>query len=185
MSEARAQLNQAVARAVIEGDARKVGIDGVDGSGKTTFADELGSELRSQSCPIERIHADDFLNPPEVRHRLGRGSPEGFWLDSYDLEALASAVARPRDAVLVVDGLFVHRDEIVDLWDLSVFLDVPFEVSVPRLATRDGSEPDPLHESQKRYVEGQKIYFRECSPSTRATLVIDNSDFERPYVSRY
>lgn len=81
--------------------------------------------------------------------------------------------------------MFLHRDELVDLWDLSIFLDVPFEVSVPRMATRGGTEPDPLHESQRRCVEGQKIYFRECSPSTRATLVIDNSDFENPYVSRY
>lgn len=185
MSEARTQLIQAVARVVMEGDVRKVGIDGVDGSGKTTFAEALGAELRSQNCPTERLHADDFLSPPEIRHRLGQQSPEGFWLDSYDLPALASAVAQPRETVLLVDGLFLHRDELVDLWDLSIFLDVPFEVSVSRMSTRDGTEPDPLHESQKRYVEGQKIYFHECSPLTRATLVIDNSDFERPYLSKY
>ena len=185
MSEARAQLIQAVARAIVEGDVQTVGIDGVDGAGKTTFADELCSELRGQDCPIEQLRADDFLNPPEIRHRLGRDSPEGFWLDSYDLHALASAVARPREAVLVVDGLFLHRDELVDLWDLSVFLDVPFGLSVPRVAKRDGTEPDPEHESQRRYVEGQNIYFRECSPLTRATLVIDNSDLEHPHLSKY
>ncbi|MDQ3155627.1 MAG: uridine kinase [Actinomycetota bacterium] len=185
MSDARAQLIQAVARAVMEGDVQTVGIDGVDGAGKTTFADKLGSELRSQECRIQRLRADDFLNPPEVRHRLGRDSPEGFWLDSYDLHALASAVAQPREAVLIVDGLFLHRDELVDLWDLSVFLDVPFGLSTARVAKRDGTEPDPEHESQRRYVEGQKIYFRECSPLTRATLVIDNSDLERPQLSRY
>ena len=185
MTDKRALLIRAVARAVTEGGVRTVGIDGVDGSGKTTFADELVAELRSRSCAIERLNTHNFLNPPEVRHRLGRDSAEGFWLDSYDLRALASDVARPRDAVLVVDGLFLHRDEIVDLWDLSVFLDVPFEVSVARLAARDGTEPDPRHESSKRYVEGQKIYFRECSPLTRATLVIDNSDFERPFLSKY
>lgn len=168
----------------MEGDVGIVGIDGVDGAGKTTFADELDSELRSRGCPVERLRADDFLNPAEIRHRLGRGSAEGFWLDSYDLHALASAVARPRESVLVVDGLFLHRDELVDLWDLSVFLDVPFGVSIPRVAKRDGTESDTGHESQRRYVEGQKIYFRECSPLTRATLVIDNSVLERPHLSR-
>lgn len=185
MTEVRAQLIQAVARVVMEGDVRTVGIDGVDGSGKTTFADELAAELRSQRCLVEQLRADDYLNPTASRYRLGRLSPEGFWLDSYDLPALASAVAQQREAVLVVDGLFLHRDELVDLWDLSVFLSVPFEVSVPRMARRDGAEPDPGHESQRRYVEGQKLYFRECSPLTRATLVIDNSDLERPRLTKF
>jgi len=47
--------------------------------------------------------------------------------------------------VLVLDGLFLHRDELVGVWDLSVFLQAPFAVSVARMAARDGSNPDPAH----------------------------------------
>ena len=32
-----------------------------------------------------RACADDFLNPAAIRHARGRDSPEGFFLDSYDL----------------------------------------------------------------------------------------------------
>jgi hypothetical protein len=34
--------------------------------------------------------------------------------------------------VLVLDGSFLHRPELRHLWDLSVFLEVDVEVSIPR-----------------------------------------------------
>ncbi len=43
---------------------------------------------------------------------------------------------------MVIDGIFLHRDELVEAWDYSIFLDVPFEVSVARMAVRDGSAAD-------------------------------------------
>jgi len=82
--------------------------------------------------------------------------------------------------VLVLDGLFLHRDELADLWDLSIWLDVPFELSVARMAARDGSHPDPDHPSSARYVGAQRIYLASCDPAGRADVVIDNSDPDRP-----
>lgn len=97
----------------LPGGAR-VGIDGVDGAGKTHLADELAAALGD----AVRVRLDDFLNPPEIRYRRGRSSPTGFFLDSFDLAAFASAVtAAPGDAIVVADGIFLHRDELVGLWD--------------------------------------------------------------------
>ena len=62
-------------------------ITGPSGSGKTTFADELARRLREQGHQVERVRLDDYLAPRAVRHARGRHSPEGFYLDSYDLEA--------------------------------------------------------------------------------------------------
>ena len=87
--------------------------------------------------------------------------------------------ARP-GAVLVVDGLFLHPDELAGAWDLSVFLRVPFAVSVARMAARDGSHPDPAHSSVARYVEGQQLYFDACRPWERADLVVDATDLDSP-----
>ncbi|WP_163508445.1 uridine kinase [Fodinicola acaciae] len=183
-------------------DGARVGIDGVDGAGKTVFADRLAQAM---SRPVVRVSADDFHNVRAIRHRRGRQSPEGFWLDSYDHDRLRAHVLEtfpryrpkahdlatdavvdtpelvaPPNAVLVVDGLFLHRDELRHFWHLSVFLDVPFTVSVPRMATRDGTNPDPEHVSVRRYVEGQRLYFRSCAPQLRATVLVDNTDFDAP-----
>ena len=192
----------------------RVGIDGVDGSGKTTFADALAEHLRATGRDVVRIRADDFLNTRAVRHRRGRDSPEGFFLDSYDVPRLRLDVLDPfspsgsgryRDsaldlaadlpldppwqqaphgAVLVLDGMFLHRDELAGEWDVSVLLDVPFSETLRRMAARDGSPSDPAHPSMRRYVEGQRLYLGTCDPSSRADLVVDNTDVTDPQVVR-
>lgn len=186
-----------------------MGIDGVDGSGKTTFADSLARHVLNLGRPVMRIGLDNFHNPRSVRYRRGRNSPEGFWLDSYnygrfhewvveplrpggsgrfrdaclDLEAdrelCPAAITAPADCVVIVDGMFLHRAELDGAFARSVFLDVPFAETARRMAARDGSHPDPNHPGLRRYVKGQRLYFRARDPAQRATLVIDNSDFFR------
>ncbi|MFC0681818.1 AAA family ATPase [Lysobacter korlensis] len=189
-----------------------VAVDGVDGSGKTSFAEELAAELGLVGRPVVLIHADAFLNLRSVRHRRGRDSPLGFWLDSYDYEALRrfalqpfrpggdgryrTAATDPRKdeyvsselqqarpgSVVIVEGLFLHRDELAQVWDFSVYLDVPFEVTAKRMAERDGTPADPAHPRLRRYVEGQRIYFDSCAPWLRASRVVDNRDVTRPFL---
>jgi len=180
-----------------------VAVDGVDGAGKTTFCDELAAVLRGQGRAVVRASVDDFHHPRARRWRRGRTSPEGFFLDSFDYERFvdhlltpfaagrpfrrashdletdeyvdAEAEVAPPSALLLVDGIFLHRDELVRHWDFSVFLSVDFAVSVGRMALRDGSPPDPDDPRNRRYVEGQRLYFAACDPVRRADLVIDHN----------
>lgn len=191
-------------------DCVRIGVDGVDGAGKTVFADELADALRALGRHAVRVSVDDFHHPRAIRYRRGRTSPEGFWLDSFDYERLRADVLEPLGpggsrryrpvahdlasdelvespvhlaapaAVLVVDGLFLHRDELRDLWDMTVFLDVPFAETARRMAARDGTSPDPDHADLRRYVEAQRLYFAACEPRRRATLVVDNADVDDP-----
>lgn len=95
-----------------------------------------------------------------------------------DIELLAPEA----EQILIVDGIFLHRPELRDWWDWSVFLRVPFETATRRCADRDGSDPDPESDRNDRYVEGQRMYLRECVPEQVATLVIDNTDLSRPFL---
>lgn len=194
----------------------RVAVDGVDGAGKTFLADELADALRRRGRSVVRVSADGFHNPREVRYRRGRADPEGFFRDSYDYEKLISlvleplsatgsgvytpavydvaterpvapsAVEAPAGAVLVVDGIFLHRDELVAFWDYSIWVDVAFEISIPRGAARGAGfgDPDPAHPSNRRYVEGQRLYIRECSPGERATVVVENAVLDAPVLRR-
>ena len=186
-------------------DCVRVGIDGVDGAGKTTFADALAWTLHQQGRPVVRVSVDDFHHPRAIRYARGRDSPEGFWLDAFDYARLLSDVLVPLGpggtrefkpaahslatdrvldppaqraapgSVIVVDGLFLHRDELAQCWEFSVFLDVPFSVSLARMAAREGSSPDPARPSMQRYVRAQQIYFDSCRPRDRASVVVDNA----------
>jgi uridine kinase len=158
------------------------------------------------------VSLDGFHNPRHVRYRRGRSSPEGFWLDSYDYASFRRHVLAPfepggsrryrraiRDvstdravdaeveharpeAILVVDGIFLHRDELSDCWDISVFLTVPFEVTFERMSQRDGCPLDFEDPANRRYLRGQQLYLAACAPESRADLVIDNSDPANPHV---
>lgn len=196
------------------GRVRRVAVDGVDGAGKTHFADALGVELTVRGAKVIRVSADGFLNPPRTRHRRGRDSPEGFYRDSFDYGRMVRMLLDPLspggnreyvrevydlkrerdvrrlpelaevDAVLVLDGIFTHRDELVRYWDYSVWLEVPFDVAIPRAAKRGGTikDPDPDSPKNRRYVEGQKLYMAECHPRRRASVVIDNRDLANPEI---
>ncbi len=61
---------------------------------------------------------------------------------------------------------------------------VPFEVTAKRMATPDGTVPDPQHASMRRYVEAQLLYFGESDPRRRASVVIDNAVIESPRLVR-
>jgi uridine kinase len=188
----------------------RVAIDGVDGAGKTTLAEELAGPVRSHGRLVIRASVDGFHNPRRLRYRLGRDSPEGYFRDSFDYAALTAVLLAPlgpggsrryrraifdhrvdaevatafemapTDAVLLFDGVFLLRPELASHWELTVFLDAPFPVAMARMARRDGGSPDADAAENRRYVGGQEVYLRECSPRSVADVLIDNTDLENP-----
>ncbi|HTK93331.1 MAG TPA: GNAT family N-acetyltransferase [Verrucomicrobiae bacterium] len=211
-SAARRALLERVARSVsarTAPDVLRVGIDGVDGAGKTTFADELAAALTSAGRPVIRSGVDGFHHPRAIRYRRGRESPEGFLRDSYDYATLAAVLLEPLSpggsrryrrqvfdveadravhapeeraqpgAILLFDGIFLHRPELRAFWDVSIFLRVEWARNHRARASGGVNPPD---EHQRRYAEGQALYFHECRPWEHATLVIDNDDLAAPFL---
>ena len=140
-----------------------VAIDGIDGSGKSTFADELAASLVADGHQVVRASVDSFHNPRQVRYRRGATSPVGFFLDSHDLDALRRVLLEPMrsgqgayatavfdeptdqavaiepvgitgEEVLLFDGIFAMRDELARYWDFTIFLDGQQRVDQRRLA---------------------------------------------------
>lgn len=198
-----------------------IGIDGVDGAGKTMFADELAVALSKRHgsdsvkvSPVVRVSLDGFHRIRRERYRQGRDSPEGFWQDSYDYEAFRRLVVEPLSpggsgiyraashdlatdallggpelaisvpSVILIDGIFLHRPELVQIWDASVFLQVSFTTSFQRMAERDGSDPLPEAAANQRYLQGQLLYLAKCAPFFRATAAVDNNDYAAPSILR-
>jgi uridine kinase len=160
----------------------RIGVDGVDGAGKTRFADELADVLAHRGTVTVRVRADDYLNPPAVRHRRGRRSPSGYWSDSFDYERLRAAL--PAEGLAIVDGVFLQRPELSGQFAFVIFLDVTFEEAARRMAVRDGSPANPEHPRQRRYTDAQRRYLADSAPRTNADLVIDNNDVDNPVMVR-
>jgi uridine kinase len=193
------------------GERVAVAVDGFDGAGKTVLADELAEVIGALdgARDVLRISIDGFHRPKAQRVARGRG-PETFYEDSYDYAAFRRVVIDPfrrgepvtpavndvdadrpvhphpvavaRDTVLLVDGIFLQRPGLADVWDATLWVDVPFAVSVPRGNARfgDGHDPDPGAEPNQRYVGGQRLYLAAVDPRSRATWVLDNTDLDLP-----
>jgi len=208
MTPARRAVLEQVARTILARVAAgtiRVAIDGVDGAGKTIFADELDDMLAPSGRPLIRASVDGFHHPRPVRYRRGRESPEGVYRDSYDYATLRRVLLDPLSpggsgrfqravfdvdadlpvdapeeqaapgAILLFDGIFLHRPELRRYWDFSVFLRVDW-------ARNHRLRGQPVA-GQERYSEGQALYFRECRPWDQASLIIDNHDLAAPFIA--
>jgi uridine kinase len=192
----------------------RVAIDGPDAAGKTILADELAPMIEGAGRPVIRASIDGFHRPRAERLARGHESPEGYFHDSFDYAALRTALMEPlgpggngrfrrrvfdyrtdrpvvsptetapANSILLFDGVFLLRRELLDVWDFSVFVAVPFAETVRRAAVRDlgrlGSQDDVLHRYAVRYVAGQQLYLELEDPQARANVVIENSDPANP-----
>jgi pantothenate kinase len=141
-----------------------VGIAGPPGSGKSTFADELAEGLNTPAAvlPMDGFHLDNaVLRSKGIFHR--KGAPETF--DSAGFVGLVRKLRgegsvsyptfdRPSDCVVSDGGAISATNRVVliegnylllqtspwsdlaDLFDLTVYLEVPREVLKTRLVSR-------------------------------------------------
>jgi uridine kinase len=73
----------------------RVAIDGRSCAGKSTLADGLAPLVEAHGLPVLRASVDGFHLPRAERYRRGRLSAEGYYFDSFDLDALRRSPLDP------------------------------------------------------------------------------------------
>ena len=90
----------------------------------------------------------------------------------------------PADAILLFDGVFLLRRELLRCWDFAIFVAVPFAETQRRAEVRDvvlfGTEDEVRRRYEARYVPGQQLYFAQERPQSKADVVVDNLDPANP-----
>jgi uridine kinase len=188
----------------------RVAIDGRPAAGKTTLADELAAVLHEQGRFVIRASVEGFLRPRAQRYQRGELSAEGNYYDGFDYDALQQALldplgpegdrgfrravydsqtdkalsgpvtTAPADAVLLFDGVFLMRAELIDRWDLTIFVSTDFEETVARARTRDsalyGTAVEVERRFRGRYGPSQELYFNTVRPTDHADVVVYNDE---------
>ena len=102
-------------------------------------------------------------------------------------EVIVEPVEVPDAAVVLVEGVFLHRRDLVDRRDWSAFVFARPEVVLDRARVRDSLAMGGLDAVERRYTEqylpGQALYFAREQPHRRATVCVENSDPGRPLIS--
>ncbi len=156
-----------------------VGISGIDCSGKTTLAKALLPTLGDDGFATEIVSADDYIIPRADRRRDPVPHID-YFENTFDHTALAAHVAELRKGgadVVVAEGVFLFRRELVDLWELRVWLEMGAEQSVRRGAKRDaeyfGSEDKARAEYERRFVPAYNYHLERDRPAEQADLVFN------------
>ena len=195
----------------------RVAIDGRSAAGKTTLGHELAWVLAGNGLVVLRASLDDFKRPWSERHLYDRISGEGFYRNAHDFDAIRmlllgpaaptgsgrvtlcsidpltqhshahEQVTMPEGAILIVDTTFAFRPELVDYWDLRIWVHVAAETSVQRGIERDGARDgfaaaEAVH--RDRYAVAMDVYLNEVDAVALAHIVVDNTDFEEPRIVR-
>ena len=195
----------------------RVAIDGPPAGGKTTLADELEVLLHAQGRAVIRATIDDFLFPRAQRYRRGQYSAEGCYFDAHDHDTLCRvlrdplgpdgdrrfqtavhhreldtplsipAATAPTDAVLLFDGVFLLRPELINRWDLSIFMSVTFDRTLERARDRGAAlsglpaDTTEIERSwRNRYIPSQQLYFTQARPTDHADIIVNNDELQQP-----
>lgn len=163
-----------------------VAIDGPLRSGKTRFADDLAAVLRERGHRVFRASMEGFHRSREAQGDFGEDTPARYYRYGFDESALRRVLVEPfrmggstafvtrvfdpgrdawvepkwltgpADAILVIDGRFVLRSRLSDLWDFRIAL--------------DGEPTDPA----------DLLAYAESDPRLVATAVVDDREPEYP-----
>lgn len=165
-----------------------IAVDGTDDSGRTSFADDLAEVFAEREHPVFRASLHYFRLPRATQEEFGPDTAERRYRHGYDYDALRRVLiapfklggsaafvtqqldpdrgtwieptwlSAPADATLIIDGEFVNRAELRDVWNWSLLVE----------GTPDNAS------------DAERIYRAEETPTGRAAVVIDNRDPEHP-----
>jgi len=191
----------------------RVAVDGRTASGKTTLSDELATLIKNGGRPVIRASIDGFHRPRAERYARGRRSAEGYYYDlsairrmlldplgrqgdrlyrtaTFDLKHDRSieqhAQRAPADAILIVDGTFLQRPELLDGWDVTIFVATSEIACEERGTGRDADLLGGLDAARQLYAQRYRpafdLYERLCDPQMRADAVVNNEILDLPRV---
>lgn len=206
------QLAEAVGSVTIAHPIR-VAVDGPPGAGKTTLADELADVLRALGREVIRATIEGFLFPRARRYRRGEYSPEGCYFDTHDYDALNRVLldplgsggdgryqqaiydrdtdatlspprsSAPVDAILIFDGVFLLRPEMIGRRDLRIFVSTSFDTAVDRALIRERgtfAAAEIERRWRTRYIPSQQLYSATVRPTDHADIVVHNDELQQP-----
>ncbi|QDU35122.1 uridine kinase [Poriferisphaera corsica] len=154
-----ADLNVRLARPLL------IGVDGLGGSGKSTFARELADAVKA---PV--VGMDEFYRVMDEDERAKLGAKDGCWR-YFNWEYVRSSVIQPVlrgdrklsyqvyewtnsrlgcnreveiDQVLIVEGVYACLPTLA-AYDIQIWIDVPREVATQRVKNRDENEEIWIH----------------------------------------
>ncbi|KHE73244.1 uridine kinase [Halobacillus sp. BBL2006] len=173
-----------------------LGIDGLSRSGKTTFVRKLASDFETADKNVHIFHLDDYIVNRNRRYHTDQEEWKEYYylqwdtvqlrasffqqvhkanaltLAVYDSEAdchVEEMVDLNETEVIVVEGVFLQREEWRSFFDWIIYLDCPREERWKREKEETRAN---LVKFQTRYWKAEDFYLETVEPDKKADCVI-------------
>lgn len=185
-----------------------VGVSGIDGSGKGYITKQLEARIAQHSISTAVINADGWLNLPDKRFSAINPG-EHFYKNAIRFDELFGQVLMPlRDgksveavvdfveetathyskrtlsfrnvSVVVVEGIFIFKQEYRRFFDLAVWLDCSFFTALARALERKQERLPPaatIRAYESIYFPAQRIHLELDQPSKSANMIVNNDPY--------
>ena len=169
-----------------------VGINGIDCSGKTTFAKSVSKYFTHHKIENDHLDIDNFNNSV-----IESETYKAFVSDSWDEENLnkyyeliinysdairAVSESKKKYSLVILEGIFIYKPQLVDLFDLKIYLDIDISLGRKRFAERRSLKQDkrPFEIYDEIWMLSHIRYESEVHPKRISNLVIDCNDESKP-----
>ena len=169
-----------------------VGINGIDCSGKTTFAKSVSKYFTHHKIKNDHLDIDNFNNPA-IESETYKAFVSGSWGEE-DLNKYYELIINYSDAIravsesekkyplVILEGIFIYKPQLVNLFDLKIYLDIDISLGRKRFTKRRS-----LKQDKRRFEIYDEIwmishirYESEVHPKQISDLVIDYNDESKP-----
>lgn len=172
------------------------GIDGLSRSGKTTLTNMLLSMLSEREIEGIAIHLDDHIVERSKRYNTGHEEWHEYYYLQWDIERLRKTLFEnlihseeielpyydiEKDQyidktlnladkeIIIVEGIFLQREEWKSYLDYTVFIDCPRDV---RFGRENSQTQENIEKFRNRYWKAEDFYMEKLRPEEKANLVI-------------
>jgi len=172
-----------------------VAIDGPGGAGKSTLARLLKEQLKTLGWLVAVVKHDDFYLPSHQR----ANQPVGVIGGDFDWERLRDQVLTPireghsahyqrydwetdvlaewrtisASDVVLVEGVYTMRRELVNLYDLKIWVACPKAIRLARGIARDGEKARTIWEQD--WMPKEDDYVKTHLPHESADLFVNGA----------
>ncbi len=170
-----------------------IGIDGCGGSGKSTFA----NKLRDKFSRVTIVHMDDFYLPSsqimkihpvskpigadfdwnrvlnQVLEPISQNKEGHYQRYDWDTDSLAEWHTVPIGGIVIIEGVYSIRSELVKKYDFTIWVDCPRELRLSRGLERDGEEARDMWENN--WMISEDVYIEDHKPFKRADFIINGT----------
>ncbi|WP_099157432.1 kinase [Virgibacillus ndiopensis] len=180
-----------------EGRRFILGVDGLSRSGKTTIVNKLKKILRDENNTVYVFHIDDHIVERKKRYHTEHEEWFEYYYLQWDINWLRDNfftklrysndlnlpfydgdsdvctmvnVKPPDSSIIIIEGVFLQRQEWRDFYDYVVYLDSPRD---KRFQRESNHTQKAIEKFKNRYWKAEEFYIQSESPKKNADLVLN------------